>query len=222
MIKHPAPMNHYEALLLGYAAGLLDEAQTLIMAAHLSLSHKAQQFLKYYEAIGGHLIAHECEPIAMSGSALNRVLTKLDTPAACDEEGCCECDFPAEITLPPLLARTVAAQEQKAVWHRMMPGMETLPLELACRRSKAHFLKADPGVKSPPHRHSGMEIMLVLNGAFSDQGDHYHRGDLCVKNARSAHAPEACKNEGCICLVVSSAPVQLTGIAALLNPFIRV
>lgn len=220
MTHRPSPLNPYEALLLGYAIGALDEAQSLIIGAHLSLSHKAQQFLKYYEAIGGYLMEAECEPVAMSESALDCVLAKLDTPPEWGEKECISCAFPDDVALPPLLANMLALQKNQS-WHHDVPGMEILPLALTCRHSTARLMRAGPGFKAPAQPHPGTEITLILNGTFLDEGAQYHRGDLYVKDGGSAHAPEACKEQGCVCLVVSSAPVGLTNLAAMLHPFMK-
>ena len=211
----------YEALLISYAAGTLNQAEDLIVASHLAFSKQAQNFVSHCEAVGGAMVESFCEPIAMNDGALNSVLSKLDENETFHDDphkgAAClkalQCDVPAP------LKDTLKSQTIK--WHTLFPGMKAYDLKLQCKESVARFMKADPGLKSPHHSHGGTEITLVLDGAFSDETGSYKRGDLIVTDEAHDHTPVACKNDGCICLVVTSEPIKLTGIASLLNPFLK-
>jgi putative transcriptional regulator len=64
-------------------------------------------------------------------------------------------------------------------------------------------------------------MTLVLDGAFDDQAGHYGRGDVCVADDRIEHQPVAAAGRDCLCLVVASSPIRLTGpLMRLLNPFL--
>jgi putative transcriptional regulator len=83
-------------------------------------------------------------------------------------------------------------------------------------------MRIEPGVGAPRHTHGGMEITLVLDGAYADATGTYGRGDVQVADDGVEHEPVAVGEKTCLCLVVSDAPIKLTGFfGRLLNPFIR-
>lgn len=213
--------NGYDSLLLSYAAGTLDAAQNLAVESHLTFCHDARNFVQECECIGGTLLENECGKMEMGKDSLNNVLAQLNDPSNEKPTKCAE--FQCEtipFNLPDPLQNRLSQQES-AGWKSLMPGFKAYEINLECKQSTARFLKAAPGIKSPHHSHGGMEITLVLDGAFSDETGEYKTGDLIVTDDTVTHAPIACKMHGCTCLVVSSAAIKLTGIASLLNPFIK-
>jgi putative transcriptional regulator len=61
------------------------------------------------------------------------------------------------------------------------------------------FVKLDPQVRWPPHRHLGQELMLVLEGGFrEDDGRETHPGDLRVMEEGTAHGFTSFADEGCL------------------------
>ena len=213
-------LSGYDALLFGYAAGNLDEAQSLVVATHLTYSEKARNIVRQCEDLGGVLIEKQCEPVSMCDAALNNVLSRIENNAhnVIHKDACCQ-KAALGFEIPKPLAESVSGQSIK--WKPLFPGMKAYDLPLGCKKSVARFMKADPGHVSPHHSHSGMEITLVLDGAFSDETGQYKRGDLVVTGEEHDHTPRACPTNGCVCLVVTSEPIKLTGIARLLNPFLK-
>jgi len=59
-----------------------------------------------------------------------------------------------------------------------------------------------------------------LTGSFSDEEGVYHPGDFLVKEPGNIHRPFAARNQECICLSVLEAPIRLTGMKRVLNPFL--
>ena len=213
----------YEALLLGYAAGNLNEAQNLIVSTHLTLSNEGQAFVSACEDIGGMLIDCECEPADMNEDALDRVLEKLDDYCETQnaQKSCDLAKHNIEFDVPESLKSCLASGKVQKKWTTLFPGMKALDLNLKCNKSVARIMQAAPGVKSPHHTHGGTEITLVLDGAFSDETGTYKRGDLIVTNEACDHTPLACPEQGCTCLVVTNAPVKFMGLASILNPFLK-
>ena len=80
--------------------------------------------------------------------------------------------------------------------------------------------RIDAGGKAPEHDHRGREITVVLTGSFSDEDGVYQPGDFLVREPGDTHRPFAARNEDCICLSVLEAPIKLTGIKRILNPFL--
>lgn len=213
-------LSNYDALLFSYAAGNLDEAQSLAVAAHLTFSEKARAIVRQCEDLGGALIENECEPVSMCDQALQKVLNRIEHNSQI--EGCtgkCAQKPALGFDIPKPLEETISGHTIK--WTKLHPGIKTYNLPLNCKKSIARFMKADPGHQSPRHSHDSMEITLVLDGAFSDETGQYYRGDMIVTGEDWQHAPRACPKHGCICLVVSSDPIKLTGITGLLNRFLK-
>ena len=127
------------------------------------------------------------------------------------------------VPVPDILCHGLSESCSHLRWKTLLPGLQTLPLTInkAFENDKIQFLKSGPGVKAPHHRHAGYEITLILDGAFHDETGSYHMGDLIITDEQVPHQPTACPEKGCVCMVVSSAPIKLTGIKSLLNPFIR-
>ena len=60
----------------------------------------------------------------------------------------------------------------------------------------------DPGASVPIHSHGGKEYILVLDGSFCDEYGKYNKGDIQINDQKVKHTPIACKNDGCICLLL--------------------
>lgn len=213
-----------EALLLDYAAGSLNEALSLVVSTHLSMSASSREFVKQCEMIGGELLVTECDPVHVSSSCLNDVLAKID--GKCSSSPCTESrhhhrHFDGIYVPSPLAELLPSSQGQRACWHKIIKGMEFIDL-LRCDKSLARLLRMAPATEAPSHAHSGLEVTLILDGAFSDETGEYHVGDLIVEDETTTHTPVACPKQGCVCLAVTTAPIRLTGwMGRLINPFLR-
>lgn len=223
--SHEMDAENYQSLLMQYAAGCLDQAQTMVVQAHLSLSGQGHKILRDCACIGGTLLEKNCEPVAMSEASLNSVMQRLDAPANLppQPETPAESILPEGHCLPDCIEKTVSAKSSDALkWKSFYPGIEFVSLPLPCKKSKAHIIKASPGSVAPKHAHGGLEITLLLDGSMYEEGERYTVGDLIIHDADTPpHSPQACEQQGCVCLTVSSAPMKFTGIASLLNPFVR-
>ncbi len=67
-----------DPLLMGYAAGTLPEAFSLVVATHVSLCDDCRARLEAFEAVGGAVL--ESETAAMSEASLDACLARLTTP----------------------------------------------------------------------------------------------------------------------------------------------
>ncbi|MHC6226733.1 cupin domain-containing protein [Pseudomonas sp. X10] len=71
-----------------------------------------------------------------------------------------------------------------------------------------YWMKMTPGSSSVPHRHTALELLLVLEGQVADSdGRCFEAGDSLVYAAGSEHWLHS--PEGCVLLVVESAPAVL-------------
>ncbi len=68
----------------------------------------------------------------------------------------------------------------------------------------SYWMKLEPGARSVMHRHGATELLLILEGVFSDaDGADYHAGEVVTYAAGSTHSSYSAT--GCIVLVVTAA-----------------
>jgi len=207
----------YETVLMDYAAGTLDEAQSLVVATHLTLSPVARRKVGSCEAIGGALLEEGCGKVALKQTALDELLARIESKTDIRRAGACP---PSRGIFPSSVCAYLAGEPG---WKTIYPGLKTADISTACNHSRASLMKLDPGAKAPEHTHRGLELTLVLEGVLEDgAGGRYVRGDLIVADESVIHRPAAGGSEGCICLVAANQPVRLTGwLGRILNPFLK-
>lgn len=206
----------YHSLMMAYATGSLNQAENLIVSAHVSMSQKGRSVLSRYESLCGALFENECAPVAMSDNSLENLLSRIDEDADSPSE-IKHSNFLKDVDIPSCLHGALSALNKKPDWSALMPGLECYILELECKKNKIEFLKAEPDLKTPTHEHHGMEITLVLDGAYIDETGKYEVGDLFVLDEDVRHAPSACPEKGCVCMVVSTASPKVNPLMRLLN-----
>ncbi len=69
------------------------------------------------------------------------------------------------------------------------------------------LLRYAAGACVPRHRHAGLETILVLEGAQSDDAGRYAAGDFVVNRPGSVH--RVWSDEGCLVLIHWAAPVEI-------------
>ena len=196
-------LSHHpsEALLLDYALGSLAEGWSLAVAAHLSLCPMCRQQVAEMEALGGALM-DDCPP-AIAGDALwQRVAARMDAL-----EGA------REVAAAPLRDYTGGDADNLA-WRRLGLGAEQVVLKTRQPGTSARLLRIAPGQRVPAHGHAGLEVTVVLSGAFSDETGRYGRGDFQELDGEIEHQPWVDGGEPCICLAVTDAPLRFKSLAA--------
>jgi putative transcriptional regulator len=75
----------------------------------------------------------------------------------------------------------------------------------------------------PDHGHNGLEMTLVLQGAFLDGTVRFGVGDVEIADQSTKHRPVAEAWGDCICLTASDAKLRFSGlIPRLAQPFFRI
>jgi putative transcriptional regulator len=91
------------------------------------------------------------------------------------------------------------------------------------KAATARLLYIPAGAAVPDHGHHGNELTMVLQGGFSDEYDHFLRGDVEIADEDINHTPIADVGEDCICLAVTDAPLKFSGLMPrLLQPLLRI
>ena len=62
----------------------------------------------------------------------------------------------------------------------------------------------EPGCEYPPHRHVGIEDVLVLRGAFQDERGVHRAGEFVRYEAGSVHTPQVPEGGG-VCVLFAIA-----------------
>lgn len=213
----------YEILLMEYAAGTLDLAQSLIVMAHLSLSPQARHIVRDCERLGGAMLDKGCEPVAMNSNSLESVLGRIGREQPAPQRPQRPASLPEDAEIPQCFEEYIVCRPATQLrWRTVHPGIDAFMLPLECRRSRTHMMRMQPGTISPLHRHRGLELTLILDGALMDETGVYEYGALIVSDEEEAHAPKACTRRGGVCITVAPAsetPADM--LLRLMSPFLR-
>ncbi len=207
--RHHAP----DDLLVGYAAGTLREAESLLIATHLSVCPTCRDQHETLEAIGGAML-ETVAPAALSPDALSAMLAMLDAPAPTPPPRPVLPAAFASLRLPGPLRDYVAASGQTD-WQAIVPGVvHQITLPVALNGTPVRLTRMRGGFKVPQHTHDGRELNLVLSGGFHDRGEGFGPGDISDRNGDVTHELSIDPGEECILLAVNENPLVPVGVLA--------
>jgi putative transcriptional regulator len=215
MITHRPP----EELLLGYASGSLPEPIALAVAAHAALCPETARQIRRLEGIGGTLL-DGIAPAEMKADALDRALAQLDRTEPAPPKPIAT---PAtRALLPAPVWPYIKGDLNNLAWRRRSADIDTAELITDSGKRSAFLLRVKAGHPVPRHTHRGLELTLVLTGAYCDAANCFVRGDIQIADPTIDHQPLAQEGEECICLVALEAPIWFTGpVGRLANPFVK-
>jgi putative transcriptional regulator len=207
-------------LLMAYSAGDLPEAVNLIVATHISLCDECRAALGSYDAVGGAVL-DTCDSVQMSNNSLNSVLDMIhaqdnqvqDKPVLAKVQ---------DDVLPAPLIDYVGGGLDNVRWRSAGMGVKQAILPTS-KDATARLLYIPAGTAIPDHGHHGLELTLVLQGAFQDEDGYFSRGDIEVADEDMNHTPVADISEDCICLAVTDAPLKFKGLMPrIAQPFLGI
>jgi putative transcriptional regulator len=205
-----------DALLIAYSAAQLPEAFSLVVATHLSMCDECRARLGAYDAIGGALI-DDLECTALSQASLAATMARIDKAAPQPRAA-----VAPRSDLPVPLHDYVGGGLSSVKWRSLGMGVRQAILPTA-RDASVRLLYIPAGQAMPDHGHRGMELTLVLQGAFRDAADRFGAGDVEIATADMEHTPVAEDGMDCICLAASDAPLRFSGLLPrVLQPFFRI
>lgn len=211
-----------EDILLDYAAGALAEGFSLAVASHLAICPQCRQRYAMIESAGGELL-DAIEPSADADAAwqaLKKRIADAPLPAAKPARRGGS-GGPAPILPEPL--RSYVGSDVDAIRWKAMPGASQFIIPTRDGRSVARLLRIPAGKPVPEHTHRGMEMTLVLSGAFADEDGTFARGDIEVADGSLTHQPIATRDADCICLAVTEAPLEFKSwIVRLFQPMLGI
>lgn len=218
-------INHHpnDALLLDYASGPMGETWGLAIAAHLALCPQCRRTVSEMEAVGGSML-DTIAPEPMTEPEFDAVLARLDQSG---DDGSAPPVDPTTVNPNPVLPQPlrgyVGGDIESLPWQRLGLGVYQLPIATGDEGVTARLLRIPGGRPVPKHSHGGLELTLVLCGAFADATGRYSRGDLQEADESLEHQPRAAPGEDCICLAITDAPLRFKSFAArLVQPFLDI
>ena len=213
-------INHHltDALLMSYAAGTLDEGFSLVAATHISLCDECRVRLESFEVVGGALV-DGCDAVAMSEDALDATFALIDVQPK--EKAPVRTARPSNV-FPLPLQDYVGGDLDEVRWRSLGGGVKQAVLKTQ-GSGKVRLLSIPGGTAMPDHGHRGLELTMVLKGAFEDEDGRFSRGDVEVANEDIHHTPIAVAGEDCICLAATDAPLRFKGLVPrIAQPFLGI
>ena len=200
-------------ILMAYSAAQLPEAFSLVIATHISLCDECRAALQAFDAIGGSLL-DDGTVTAMTEASLEATFARIaagPAPARSPMR-------PQQGLFPAPLRDAVGGDLASVRWRPVGMGVRQAILP-AQGSATVRLLSIPAGQAVPDHGHSGMELTLVLQGAFRDQTDRFQRGDVEIATKELEHMPVAEAGLDCICLAAADAPLRFNKmIPRLLQP----
>ncbi len=206
-------------LLVEYATGSLPLAPSIAITTHLQFCDHCREFVASLQDLGGEML-NDLDQVSVSDELLDHVLECIDssaskpTPARVEPKQCDEISS----SLPGYVRNLLP--EGDLEWRFLSPSLRVASLPVGELENELALHRIKAGGKAPEHDHRGREFTVVLTGSFSDEDGVYQPGDFIVREPGDVHRPLAAKHEECICLSVLAAPIKLTGMKSVLNPFL--
>ncbi|MCB1407317.1 MAG: ChrR family anti-sigma-E factor [Rhodobacteraceae bacterium] len=212
MIRH----HLTDSLLMAYSAGQLPEAHNLAVATHVSLCDECRARMESFDTLGGAVI-DSVEGVGLSDDSLAATLARIRDAAPPAQRA------PRKRGVFPGPLQDYVGGDLDAVRWRSIGGGVQQAILPTTKQASARLLRIPGGTAVPDHGHRGLELTLVLQGAFSDEDGHFGRGDIEIADQQVNHTPTAEPGEDCICLAVTDAPLRFNSlIPRLLQPFVRI
>ncbi len=213
--------NHHldDSTLMAYAAGTLDEAFSVVAAAHVAVCPACRGAVRAAEALGGELLE-------TAGSNAVSDDCRSKTFAALEQAGLYRLPVAApRPAFPRALARLLpVANLDDLAWKKKAPGVAIFEVKLpASAKGQLKLLRIGAGRAMPEHGHGGEEITMVLKGAYVDHLGRFAAGDVADLDEEIEHRPVVEKDGDCICLVATERPTRFKSFAArLMQPFVGI
>lgn len=208
-----------DELLMAYTAGELPEAFNLVAATHISLCDECRARMEAFEVMGGAVL-DGFNAADMSDDSLAACFARIDALPG------------ATVTARPLRKRDplfpaplvdyIGGSLKDVKWRTLGMGVRQAILPTG-KGATARLLYIPGGQAVPDHGHRGLELTLVLQGAFRDEADRFGPGDIEIADEATEHTPIAETGVDCICLAATDAPLRFNAlIPRLAQPFFRI
>ncbi|MEL6202462.1 MAG: ChrR family anti-sigma-E factor [Pseudomonadota bacterium] len=197
-------MSSMDTLLSSYVSGTLPTPVQVLIESHLELSTANHDFVSGLEMAAGDQLS-SIAPTAFRDrdSALEAIFSS--EPVSRSKQQAKSCGI-----LPTALQDFIGFKADDIPWKTKMPGFREydLPDIDGCHVSM-FWIK--PGRTVPAHTHEGVELSLIVDGAFHDSRGRFGRGDISIADDSVDHRPTAETDRPCIGFAVCDGALRLTG-----------
>ena len=209
-----------DKLLMAYSAGSLPEAFNLAIATHIALCDECRARLASFDSIGGAMLEQAPDSgVALREGALGATLARIKSTPPAARPSPKRMDH---AVLPEPLASYVGGDIDAIRWRGIGGGVRQAILPTS-KAATARMLYIPAGKAVPDHGHNGLEMTLVLQGAFADETARFGRGDIEIADEDLDHQPIAEPGADCICLAVTDAPLRFRAfLPRIAQPFLRI
>lgn len=205
--------------LMEYAAGTLVPAISALVECHLSLCARCRAEAAFMERIGGVVIG-AVPDAPVSEKALERALSPAGTRPVLSASRNPQARRAGEV-LPSPLMRHLGVGASELAWKTLAPGVEQFKIKVPRHGGDLRLLRVQRGLKLLRHGHYGMELTLVLKGAYADETGEYHAGEVADLDEDIEHRPRVTDDGECICLIAGETHPRYNSLSVrLLRPFL--
>jgi putative transcriptional regulator len=203
----PEQLDMVDVLIAQYVAGSLPEPARVLVESHLEMRPESMTFVSDLEGLAGEALdGAEPLPLVSRDDRLQAIFASTPAPMP-------EFFVPAtklDAGFPKALRDYVGTDRANVPWKTKLPGLKEHVI-FRHKGSEATLLWARAGRALPNHTHEGLELTLVLEGAFHDHRGRFAPGDISVADESLDHRPVADDDLPCLCLSVLFAPLVYTG-----------
>lgn len=176
----------------GFAVGALPAAEAAQFAAHLASCSLCRAELETLRPIVASFVSWPSDVLRPSASLWDRLSERLE--GAADDAGA------------PLGSLRPA---QRPEWKEVAPGISVKLLATDLANDRVSMLvRLAPGVSYPPHRHSGVEELHLLNGELYINERKLFPGDYSRAEAETSDY-RVYSETGCTCVLITSPSDEL-------------
>lgn len=216
-----------DATLVRYAAGDLDPAFTIMVASHIAMCDQCRRAAHDAEELGGQLL-HSAETTNVSDDAFAKLMANIEAQNNNDVElpenvhAFPKRSISGDVPLP--LQHYIGSQTADIKWKKVAPGISKHDIDLGKGvPSSLYLLNIAEGQAVPEHGHGGMEMTLILTGAYRDRFGRFGPGDIADLDEHVEHQPIVEPGGPCICLVATEKPTKFKGLVErIMQPIIGI
>jgi len=194
-----------DALMAHYVAGSLPEPARVLVESHLEMKPDHRMLVQDLELMAGQELEQTPETkIADRNGRLAKIFASAPPTA--------NTSAPAKTgkgVFPRAIRSLMGVDVDTVPWKTKLPGFKEYSVDIDGCEVSLMWIKA--GRAMPAHTHKGMELTLILDGAFNDERGRFGPGDISVADETIDHRPVAEKDRPCIAFSVLDAPVKFTG-----------
>jgi putative transcriptional regulator len=194
-----------DALMAHYVAGSLPGPARALVESHLEMKPDNRALVADLESLAGDAL--ESAPVSPIGDRDAKLAAIFGSKAPILSPK--PIPRPQGALFPRALHNLIGFEADKVPWRRRLPGFREYATDIEGCEVSLMWIR--PGRALPAHTHAGMELILILDGAFNDERGHFGPGDISVADATTDHRPVAEKDRPCIAFAVSDGPIKLTG-----------